>query len=48
MRFVYAVMTVIALLPAGLRAQQSYAHPELDLAVTYSAQRGTAVGGSNF
>ena len=48
MRFVYVAMTVIALLPTGFRAQQSYAHPELDLAVTYSAQRGTAVGGSSF
>lgn len=42
---------VLMILPAGLWAQSSSSHavrPELDLAVTYSAQRDTTTSGGNF
>jgi peptidoglycan-associated lipoprotein len=39
------VLCVAALAPVGLVAQQ---RPELDVAVTYSAQRGTVRGGGDF
>jgi hypothetical protein len=46
MRFVDTLLICVALLaPAGLFAQQ---RPELDVAVTYSAQRGTVLGGGDF
>ncbi len=45
MRFVYAVVVAASVLPAGLWAQQKH---ELDLAVTYGAQRGLASGGGGF
>jgi hypothetical protein len=41
MRFVYGIVVgAAALLPASLCAQQKKAQPEIDLAVTYSAQHG--------
>jgi len=50
MRFVYGiVMGLVALLPVGLWAQQKNPQPpELDLAITYSAQRGNLTSGENF
>jgi hypothetical protein len=49
MRFVYAiVMGAAALLPAGLWAQQKNAQPVVDLAMTYSAQRGNLTSGQSF
>lgn len=45
------VVGVLLLLPAGLSAQQQRGHgtqPELDLAMTYSTQRGMTTDGSSF
>jgi hypothetical protein len=48
-RFVYGiVVAAAALLPAGLRAQQKNTAPEIDLALTYSAQRGSLTSDQNF
>jgi hypothetical protein len=52
MRFVNAIVVgVLLLLPSGLWAQQYRGHaaqPELDVAVTYSAQRGLTTAGGSF
>lgn len=54
MRFVPAVfldavlIAMVAIMPAGLRAQQTNSRPELDLAFTYSAQRSNLTAGSSF
>jgi hypothetical protein len=50
MRFVYGIIVgVVALLPAGLSAQPKNAQPpEVDLAITYGAQRGNLTSGGSF
>ena len=50
MRFVYGIVVgVVALLPAGLWAQQKKAQSqEVDLAITYSAQHGSLTSGESF
>ena len=49
MRFVYAIVVgAAALVPAGLWAQQKNAQPEIDLAVTYSAQLGNQTSNESF
>lgn len=47
MRFVYGIVVgVVALLPAGLWAQQKNKQPqEVDLAITYSTQRSNLTTG---
>lgn len=48
MRFVYGIVVgAAALLPAGLRAQKN-AQPEIDLALTYSAQHGNQTSNESF
>ena len=50
MRFAYGIFIgVVALLPAGLWAQQkSTEPPEVDVAITYSAQRSNLTSGESF
>ena len=50
MRFVCGIVVgVVALLPVGLWAQQNNAQPpEVNLAITYSAQRGNRTSGESF
>jgi hypothetical protein len=50
MRFVYGIVVgVAALLPAGVLAQQKKAQsPEIDLALTYSAQHGNQTSNESF
>jgi hypothetical protein len=49
MRFAYGIVVgAAALLPAGLWAQQKKAQPEIDLALTYSAQYGNRTSNESF
>ena len=49
MRFVYAIVVgAAALLPASLTAQHKNAQPEIDLAITYSAQHGDQTSDEGF
>lgn len=49
MRNVFAIVVgAMVLLPSALWAQQTLTKPDLDVAITYNAQRGVATSGSGF